>query len=297
MPTPEWSHLQSFLTLARTRRLSSAGRRLRADHTTVSRHIAALEKALSVTLFDRREEGFLLTSEGERLFQAAEQMESLMQDAHNDIVGRDLELAGTVRIGVPDGLGVGFLAAHLAQFAAGHPGLSLELVALPQVFNLSKREADIAISLERPAKGRLIGRKLREYSLQLYASEKYLQTHEPILKTSDLARHTMIGYIEDLIPIPELSYLDEIHSALHPAFSSSTMIVQLEAIRAGAGVGVLPRFLAEPVEELVCVLPEAVRLTRCFWLSVPAELHRLTRIRAVCNFIAAKICDADNLFA
>jgi DNA-binding transcriptional LysR family regulator len=297
MPTPEWSHLQSFLTLARTRRLSSAGRRLRADHTTVSRHIAALEKALSATLFDRREEGFLLTAEGERLFQAAEQMESLMLDAHNDIVGRDLELAGTERIGVPDGLGVGFLAAHLAHFAALHPGLSIELVALPQVFNLSKREADIAISLSRPAKGRLIGRKLREYSLQLYASKAYLAAHSPILKASDLLHHAMIGYIEDLTPIPELSYLDQIHSSLHAAFSSSTMVVQLEAIRAGAGVGVLPRFLAEPIENLVCVLPESVRLTRCFWLSVPAELHRLARIRAVCNFIAERICDEKNIFA
>jgi DNA-binding transcriptional LysR family regulator len=239
----------------------------------------------------------LQKAEGERLFQAAEQMESLMLDAHNDIVGRDLELTGTVRIGVPDGLGVGFLAAHLARFTAEHSGLSLELIALPQVFNLSKREADIAISLTRPAKGRLIGRKLRGYSLQLYAFKSYLATHSPIRKTADLLQHTMIGYIEDLPPIPELSYLDEIHSSLQASFSSSTMIVQLEAIRAGAGVGVLPRFLAEPIEGLVCVLPETVRLKRSFWLSVPVELHRLTRIRAVCNFIVDKICSDENLFA
>jgi DNA-binding transcriptional LysR family regulator len=149
MLNPEWSHLQTFLILARTHRLAAAGRRLRIDHSTVSRHIASLEDALSVRLFDRREEGFYLTPEGERLFQAAEQMESLTLDVYNNIVGKDLRLTGSVRIGVPDGLGVGFLAACLAQFAAAQPGLAIELIAIPRLFNLTKREADIAASHDR----------------------------------------------------------------------------------------------------------------------------------------------------
>jgi DNA-binding transcriptional LysR family regulator len=296
MSAPEWSHLQTLLILARTHRLAAAGRRLRVDHSTVSRHIAALEEALSVRLFDRREEGFYLTPEGERLFQAAEQMESLTMDVYNDIVGKDLQLTGTVRIGVPDGLGVGFLAPRLALFAEARPGLAIELVAIPRLFNLTKREADIAISLTRPAKGRLIGRKLIEYSLQLYASVTYLATHPPIRKPADLMEHMVISYIEDLNSIPELNYLDEIHAALHPGFSSSTMIVQMEAVRAGAGVGVLPRFMASTHPELVCVLPETVHLKRTFWLSVHADLHRLTRIRVICDFIASQIREAAAQF-
>jgi DNA-binding transcriptional LysR family regulator len=296
MRDPEWSHLQTLLILARTHRLAAAGRRLRVDHSTVSRHIASLEDALSVRLFDRREEGFYLTPEGERLFQAAEQMESLTMDVYNDIVGKDLQLTGTVRIGVPDGLGVGFLASRLAQFAASQPGLAIELIAIPRLFNLTKREADIAISLTRPAKGRMIGRKLIDYSLQLYASKTYLASHSPIRKPADLLDQMVIAYIEDLNSIPELNYLDEIHADLHPGFSGSTMIVQLEAVRAGAGVGVLPRFLASSDRELVCVLPETVRLKRTFWLSVHADLHRLTRIRAICDFIAGQIREAAALF-
>ncbi len=296
MLNPEWSHLQTFLILARTHRLAAAGRRLRIDHSTVSRHIASLEDALSVRLFDRREEGFYLTPEGERLFQAAEQMESLTLDVYNNIVGKDLRLTGSVRIGVPDGLGVGFLAACLAQFAAAQPGLAIELIAIPRLFNLTKREADIAISLTRPAKGRLIGQKLIDYSLQLYASKAYLATHPPIHKLADLLDQMVIAYIEDLTSIPELNYLDEIHEDLHPGFTSSTMIVQLEAVRAGAGVGVLPRFLAAAHPELVCVLPETVRLKRTFWLSVHADLHRLARIRIICDFIARQIREAAALF-
>jgi DNA-binding transcriptional LysR family regulator len=296
MRDPEWSHLQTFLILARTHRLAAAGRRLRVDHSTVSRHIASLEEVLSVRLFDRREEGFYLTPEGERLFRAAEQMESLTMDVCNEIVGKDLQLTGSVRIGVPDGLGVGFLASRLALFAASQPGLAIELVAIPRLFSLTKREADIAISLTRPAKGRLIGRKLIDYSLQLYASKSYLETHPPIQNPADLLNQMVIAYIEDLNSMPELNYLDEIHTALHPSFTSSTMIVQLEAVRAGAGVGVLPRFLASAHPELLCVLPETVRLKRTFWLSVHADLHRLTRIRVICDFIARQIREAAPLF-
>lgn len=296
MAREEWNHLQTFLLLARTRRLAAAGRRLGVDHSTVSRHIASLEKALSVTLFERRDDGFLLTPEGERLFQTAEKMESLVLDVHNEIVGKDLALTGSVRIGVPDGLGVGFLASRLALFAASRPGLTIQLVTVPRVFNLTKREADIAIGLARPAKGRLIGRKLLDYTLLLYASKKYLAQHQPIKKTSELLNHTIIGYIEDLTAIPELSYLEEIHPALVTDFSSSTMVAQREAILAGAGIGVLPKFLAAPYPDLIPVLAGTVSVVRSFWLSVHADLHHLTRIRVICDLITKEMRDAMELF-
>ncbi|WP_420237639.1 LysR family transcriptional regulator [Telmatobacter bradus] len=296
MQQPEWTHLETFLILARTHRLAAAGKRLNVDHSTVSRHISALESALAVTLFDRREDGFSLTAEGERLFAAAEQMESLIADAHNDIVGHDLELTGTVRIGVPDGLGVDFLAARLARFAAEHRGLNIELLAFPRVFNLTRREADIAISLSRPAKGRLVGRKILDYTLQLYATREYLASHPPIRKPGDLTEHLMIGYIEELMSISELSYLPDIHASLTPGFASSTMVVQQQAVLAGAGVGVLPRFMAVDHSELEIVLPEQVKLTRSLWLGVHADLHRLTRVRVVSDFITEQMRAAAERF-
>lgn len=296
MRTPEWSHLQTFLLLARTRRLAAAGRRLHVDHSTVSRQVAALEDALSVRLFDRRDEGFFLTPEGERLFAAAEQMESLMLDAHSEIVGKDLEITGTVRLGAPDGLGVGYLASRLARFAAAQRGLTIELVAVPRVFNLTRREADIAISLTRPAKGRLVGRKLTDYKLKLYGARSYLASRSPIRKPADLLLHQMIGYIEDLTFLPELSYLHEIHPSLQPGFASSTMMVQMEAICAGAGIGVLPQFLAVRNKELVCVLPDQIELVRTFWLCVPVDLRRLARVRAISDFIADQIRQESSLF-
>jgi len=296
MHEPEWSHLQTLLILARTQRLASAGRRLHIDHSTVGRHIAALEEAFAVRLFDRREEGFFLTAEGERLFHSAEQMESLMMDVHSDIVGKDLQLTGTVRIGVPDGLGVGFLAPRLATFAASQPGLAIELVAISRIFNLTKREADIAITLTRPAKGRLVAHKLIDYKLQLYATKGYLKSHAPIHKTADLLEQNVVAFIEDLNPITQLNFLDEIHTAIQPCFTSSTIICQLEAILAGAGVGVLPRFMAVKYPQLTCVLPETVNIKRTFWLCMHADLQRLTRIRVIGDFINQQMRGAPALF-
>jgi DNA-binding transcriptional LysR family regulator len=296
MNEPEWSHLQTLLILARTQRLSAAGRRLKIDHSTVSRHVAALEEAFSVRLFDRREEGFLLTVEGERLFRAAEQMENLMTEVHGDIIGKDLQLTGTVRIGVPDGLGVGFLAARLANFAAHQPGLAIELVAISRIFNLTKREADIAVTLTRPAKGRLVASKIMDYTLQLYASREYVESHPPIRRTTDLLTHSVVAFIEDLNPISQLHFLDEIHKDIQPCFTSSTIVCQAEAILAGAGVGVLPLFMAVKHPELVCVLPDQVQIKRTFWLCVHADLRRLTRIRVLCEFITNEMRSSSDIF-
>lgn len=297
MAEPEWTHLQTFLTLARTHRLATAGRRLCADHSTVSRHIASLESSVSARLFDRREDGFFLTPEGERLFAATEQMESLMLDARNEIVGKDLSLAGTVRIGVPDGLGVGFLACRLGRLAAAHRGLNIELVAISRVFNLTKREADIAISLSRPTTGRLISRKIIDYNLQLFAAKSYLETHPAITQPADLLEHVIIGYIEELTAIQELNFLDQVHPSLRPSFSSSTVLAQLQAVCGGAGVGVLPVFLAKMQDKLECVLPDCVTIRRTFWLNVHEDLQRLTRIRLICEFITEQMQSRPDIFA
>ena len=104
-------------------------------------------------------------------------METQALAVASEIGGADLALSGTVRIGAPDGFGTYFLAAELGALAERHPGLTLQLVALPRTFSLSKREADIAVTLEQPTEGRLVSRKLTDYRLRLYASQDYLDRH------------------------------------------------------------------------------------------------------------------------
>lgn len=287
----EWSDLRFFLAVARAGRLGAAATRLGVEHSTVSRRLSALEAALGAKLFDRHPHGYGLTAAGERLLAAAEGMESLALAAQGEIGGTDLGLAGTVRIGAPDGFGTFFLAPRIGALSELHPELDLQLLAMPRLFSLSKREADIAISLSRPKEGRLHARKLTDYRLGLYASRAYLERHGAIDSRAALPRHGFIGYVDDLIYTPELDYVPLVAKELRVRFKSSSLVAQMTATQAGAGVCMLPCFMADlfagpKPDALVPILPGEVGLTRTFWLLTHADTRDLARIRVAADFIA-----------
>ncbi|WP_188520263.1 LysR family transcriptional regulator [Alsobacter metallidurans] len=291
----DWDDLRFFLAVARAGRLTVAARRLGADHATVSRRITSLETALKATLFERRPQGYTLTGHGERLVIAAEAIESAALAASSDIGGADLALSGTVRVGAPDGFGTSFLAPRTVKLAETYPELEFQLVAMPRLLSLSKREADIAISLSPPKEGKIVARKLTDYRLGLYASRAYLEAAEPIRAPDDLFSHPLVGYIDDLIFMPELDYLDEIAKGLRPRLQSSSLVAQMEATLAGAGVCVLPHFMTARRAELAPVLPH-IQLTRTFWLIVHAELKDVARVRAMVDFLVREVKAARGLF-
>ncbi len=297
----DWSDLRFFLAVARTGRLTLAASRLGVEHSTVSRRLAALEATLGATLFDRSPQGYAITAAGERLLRAAEGMESLALTAQGEIGGADLGVTGMVRIGAPDGFGTFFLAPRIGALSRLHPGLDIELLAMPRVFSLSKREADLAISLSRPKEGRLHARKLTDYQLTLYASRAYLEREGAIATRADLNRHSFISYVDDLIYAPELDYLPVVAKELRPRLKSSNLIAQLMATRAGAGVCVLPAFMADGFcgtggTDLVPVLPGEVMLTRTFWLILHADIRDLARVRVVADFVVSEARKASALF-
>jgi DNA-binding transcriptional LysR family regulator len=292
----DWDDLRYFLAVARAGRLTVAARRLGADHATVSRRVSALEAALKAKLFERRPQGYALTGHGERLLARAESMETQALSLSSEIGGADLALTGTVRIGAPDGFGTAFLAPRVAKLARQSPDLELQLVAMPRLLSLSKREADLAISLGPPKEGRVLARKLTDYRLGLYATAEYLARSAPIREPEDLHAHEVIGYIDDLIFAPELDYLDEIAKGLRARVQSSNLVAQMQATLAGAGVCVLPLFMACGEGRLVPVLPERVVLQRAFWLIVHADLKEVARIRATMDFLIREVRSARALF-
>ncbi len=280
----DWDDLRYFLSVARAGRLTVAARRLGADHATVSRRITSLETALKAKLFERRPHGYQLTAQGERLLANAEAIETQALAAQSEIGGADLTLSGAVRVGAPDGFGSMFLAPRIGALAERYPELDIQLVAMSRIPSLSKREADIAVSLNPPREGRIVARKLADYDLALYAAPAYLDAAPPVRAPQDLFGHRIVGYIDDLIYTPELDYLDEVAKGLRPRIQSSSILAQLAATEAGAGVCVLPRFMADGAR-LRRVLPETVTLTRSFWLIVHAELRDVARIRATMDFL------------
>ncbi len=292
----DWNALQSFLAVVRCGRLTIAARQLRVDHSTLSRRITDLEQMLQTKLFNRQPSGYTLTPQGEALLSAAQDMESVALRILTRIAGSSLQVAGTVRVGAPDGFGVNFLATRLGRLSQDHPDLQVQLVTLPRIFSLSKREADIAIGLAPPAEGRLHTRKLTDYELGLYAARDYLSANEPIAAPADLKKHRFIGYIGDMIYAPELDYIPLIAKDIQPFFTSSNLQVQYNATLAGFGLCVLPRFMADAEPRLQRVLPKEITLTRSFHIITHSDIRNLARIQIVSDFIAQEVRAAAKLF-
>jgi DNA-binding transcriptional LysR family regulator len=296
MAEPDWNDLQVLLAVGRTGKLSAAAIKLRADHATVSRRVSALEDALGVKLLERRSTGVALTEQGRKLVLAAEAMESIALSSLSELHDDELKISGAVRIGAPEGFGSYFLAPRLGALCDRHPDLEVELVAMGAVFSLSKREADIAVGLTRPEQGRLFSRRLTDYRLGLYASKSYFDTHHAIARIADLKHHRIIGYIEDLIFSSELSNMFAQAEVPQPRLRSSNLIAQMKAAVSGAGVCMLPAFIAQNHAQLQPVLAQEIAVRRTFWLTVHADLRDLARVRETANFIEAEVRMARELF-
>lgn len=291
-----WDDIRVFLAIAREGQILGAGRRLGLNHATVARRLSALEDAMGARLFLRRTNGCDLTAEGEALLARAEAMESAALNARADIGDTDAALSGLVRIGAPDGFGVGFLAPRLGLLRARHPDLTIQLVPVPRSFSLSRREADIAITVARPTEGRLVARKLTDYRLGLYGARDYLAARGMPESVGQLAGHSLIGYVEDLIFAPSLDFSREMWKDWRSGIEISSAVGQTEAVRAGAGIGILHDFLARRHAELVPVLPE-LGIIRNYWTVVHEDLRAIRRVGVVADFIAAEVASARSDFS
>jgi DNA-binding transcriptional LysR family regulator len=279
----DWDDLRIFLAVARGESLSGAGRALKIDPATVGRRIARLEDGIGARLFTKTPQGYALTEAGANLLPHASRVEAAVLAA-GDAVTAPQGLTGQIRLGAPDGCANYLLPQVIAQICDDNPGLEVQLVALPRVFNLSKREADMAVAVSRPTAGRLTVQKLTDYRLHLAASSAYLAAN-PICSRADLMGRRFVGYIPDMIFDKELDYLAEI-GAPNPPLASNSVSVQLNFLRQGAGVGVVHDFALPAAPELRRVLAGEISLTRSFWLIRHADDGRVVRLN---RFAAALI--------
>lgn len=292
----DWNNLQFCLAVAREGTISAAAKRLSVDHATIIRRIDRLEEELGAKCFARRKTGYELTDAGRRAAAMAEAIETEIRAGQAQISGEQARLTGSVRIGAPDGFGSIFLASRLGDLAERHPELQLELVATARLFSLSKREADIAIGLTLPRDGQIIGRKLVDYRLFLYASEEYLAANGPIKTPEELKNQRLISYISELLFTQELDYLPQILPGLSAQIRSANLIAQLQATLAGVGIAILPRFLAQAYPQLRPILPEQLPIFRSFYLLMHADGRKFPQVRAVADYLYALVEREKALF-
>lgn len=274
-----WDDLRIFLACARAESLTGAGAALRIDPATIARRIARLEQASGAALFLKSPQGYRLTEAGQRLLAPSEEAEAALSRGIGALTGAGEALSGPIRIGAPDGCATYLLPQVCARIASLHPDLDLQILSLPRIVNLSRREADLAITVSQPKTARLQGERLSDYRLSLAASRAWLAANGTPQGLADLKSARMIGYIPDMIFDAELDYLSALGVTRVP-LASTSISVQVQMARAGGGLAVVHDFALPTAPELVRVLPGVVTLTRTFWLTTHAGPRdaRLDRI-------------------
>ncbi len=263
--TPNWDDMRVFLAVAREESLSAAGRLLKIDPATVGRRIARLETSLDAPLFTKSQQGYILTSAGERLLDHGLKAEEAMRAAAGAMAGSSKTLSGQIRIGAPDGCANYLLPQVCAKICDDNPELDIQILALPRVINLSRREADMAVTVSAPTAGKLLVQKISDYRLHLVATQEYLNANPQISSLETLKGHRMIGYIPDMIFDRELDYLVDI-GVDRVALASNSVSVQLRQVSLGSGVCVAHDFTLPFHPNLQKILTDQVSLTRSFHL-------------------------------
>ena len=277
----DWDNLRFFLAVARKGTIRAASDTLAVNHSTVSRRITAFEKNLGVRLFERLPDGYVLTPAGEEMLKSARQIEDEVVKLDRQVIGRDAELNGVLRVTMPTALATHLLMPDIAAFSKMYPGIQLELAFSSEEFNLRKREADIAIRLTSNPPDYLIGRRILQPASGVYASYDYLKSNDPNTHPDKL---DWIGW--DEVSSQTQRYKDSKFASSPIVHKSDDIAVQLEAVKAGMGIAMLPCFLADTIPTLKRLeLLTSKSLCGELWILRHEDLRATARVRAFVDFM------------
>jgi DNA-binding transcriptional LysR family regulator len=283
-PKFNWEDARFFLAVARAGQIGKAAESLGVSAITLSRHLSQLQARTQSQLLRRHNKGFHLTDEGKRLVAFLERAEAEIEAA-GEIFGSNPDtVAGTVRIAAPEGFALKVLTPNLNRLLNEHPQLNVEIVPQSVGFSLSRREADLAVMVGRPSESRLASVSLGGYWLKLFASQAYVDAHGAPESIEQLSQHRLIGYVEDLLFSDRLNTARAVWSNWQSQVAIYSPIGQVEAVKAGLGIGVLHGFLVSDTDNLINLLPE-VSVEREFFLAYHQSTERIPRIRVTIDFL------------
>lgn len=277
----DWDNLRFFLMVARKGTIRAASDALSVNHSTVSRRITAFEKQLGVRLFERLPNGYVLTPTGEEMLKSAQHIEDEVVKLDRQVIGRDAQLSGILRVTMPTALATHLLMPDIAAFTKMYPSIHLELAFSSEEFNLRKREADVAIRLTPNPPDYLVGRRILTPAKGVYASHTYLKSHDPDKNPDKLH---WIGWEE--ITSPTSWNKDSQYAASPVMHKADDLLAQLEAVKSGMGIAMLPCFLADTVPSLKRLELISTRGT-CgdIWILTHEDLRATARVRAFIDFM------------
>lgn len=270
----DWDDLRHFAAFVTAGSLSGAARLLRIEHATVARRIAALEARLGLKLLDRRGRRLVLTPDGERVAALAERMSRDVHAVERLAAGSRSDLAGEVTISAPAAYAAAVLAPKLAGLTRRHPDLRIRLLGEARLALLERREADLAVRLSRPERGELTGARIGSVAFRLYADPTYLSRVDP-------SEWRFIGNEGPMAGSPQQTALERLARPDRFAISADHVGIQASLAKAGAGIAMLPDFVAAGDDALVPVRPEDPPLLREIWVVFHTDMKTAAPVRAV----------------
>jgi DNA-binding transcriptional LysR family regulator len=257
--------------------------------STAFRRLNALEKSMSVRLFERGASGYAPSAAGRRVIAAAERMAEAADEAERAVTGLDTRLTGMVRVTTTDSVAHTLLTPALGGFLAVNPGLAVEVTIENRILALTRREADVALRSQRVTEPELFGRKLSGIAWTVYAARAYLARHKAPREPADVAKHAVIGWDEAGAAAPAPAWLERAAGSKPPVYRANSIVNQLHAAEAGIGLALLPCFLGDCSAPLLRVLPPPAELTRELWIATHRDLRRTARVRALMKFVGVAI--------
>lgn len=291
LSTVKWDDLRVFLEVARQGSVHSAAKRLRLDHSTVCRRIGKLESRLSLKLLDRTSKGVVVRTEAKSVLKHIREMENHASSLEDALALDTGEARQIVRIATMEGIASCYLARRLPGLAK-FTNVNVELVSIPQTVDLSRREADIFLSFFNPNTRGLKSALFGKFALFLYCSPDYVRKNGVPKHRGALQDHTYVGYIDDLLSIHAVRWLDEVVLNPKMSFHSNSILAQRNAAAGGMGIALLPTFVVAEISGLQRVLPDQVCVRREVWVSMRTEHSHLARIKCVIQFLK-QIFNAD----
>jgi DNA-binding transcriptional LysR family regulator len=286
----DWDDLRYFLEVARSGSTLAAGRQLRVSQTTAARRVAALEGALGLTLFERRQAGYALTSAGEGLLGHAEAMESAAAALADAAAAQGREASGVVRLTAIDLYAGTILPPLLRDLHEEQPGIRIELDSSEAPRDLAAGEADVALRVGKlGTAGGLVARRIAKDPWTLYCSRDYAARHQRPASFADLKGHPIIGGGGSYVWPVYRKWLKRRGLEQSVAMEHGSASGLLAAVRSGFGMAVLPSFMADRMPELVRVLEPSPKDESGLWLVTHERLRNVPRVRAVMDFLGDRL--------
>jgi DNA-binding transcriptional LysR family regulator len=292
MRSSDWDDLRSFLTVSERGSIAAAAESLNVNHSTVLRRLATLEKRLGVRLFDRLPKGYELTAEGEELRNRLDGVTRQIDDAQRSLSGRDLGLAGVIRITTTDTLMHGLLMPYLAEFHTLNPAIQMEIVINNNFLNLTRREADVAVRPSNTVPENLVGRRIGRLRTAIYASKKYITENG---RKKEWAAYAWIAPDEALSHLTQTRWMRENIPEDRIVARIDSLLGMVGAVRSGMGAGLLLCILADDQTDLVRLAEPLDEAETDVWILTHPALKSVARVKALSAFLYDRLRANDKL--